>query len=556
MASVPGVLPRLAVLTGAECILNISLFPRILPGKPITELFILLGTINISLWAFYRIFIYPYWFSPWRHYARPKGGLPLLYHGTAISKKPSGEAFRKFINEVPNDGIIRFPSFFNLDWLLLTSPASLSEVLVHKSYDYQKPGPVRQFLSLILGEGLVVVEDEEHKFQRKHVSPAFHFRHIKNLYPIFWSKAVEMSQCIAAEIQLDPKPKSGEELKSAQGVVEINHWSNRATLDIIGIAALGKDFCALKNPHGELIQTYEEILEPTTEKGVFFALHILLGRRFISFLPWSLNDRLKVSTGKLRKYCLDLIREKKQAIKIQGEEDVDILSLLMKSNNFSDENLVDQLLTFLAAGHETTSSAFTWATYLIAKHPDIQTRLRDEIRQSLPPPSAPLNSDIDIASILESLPLLNGVCNEVLRLYPTVPVTLRTAVRPTLVGTVHIPKGSRIYISPWAINRSPKIWGPEAELFSPGRWIDAETGKPNNTGGVTSNYCNMTFLHGPRSCIGERFAKSELRALIAVFVGMFDLEMADPNEIPEPNGAITTKPKNGMNLRLKVVEGW
>jgi cytochrome P450 len=66
----------------------------------------------------------------------------------------------------------------------------------------------------------------------------------------------------------------------------------------------------------------------------------------------------------------------------------------------------------------------------------------------------------------------------------------------------------------------------------------------------------MTFLHGPRSCIGERFAKSELRALIAVFVGMMEMSMADPNEVPEPAGAITTKPKNGMHLRLKVLDGW
>ena len=281
-----------------------------------------------------------------------------MYHGTVIGKKPSGEAFRRFVDEVPNDGIIRFPSFFNVDWLLLTNPASLAEVLVHKSYDYHKPGPVRQFLSLILGEGLVVVEDEEHKFQRKHATPAFHFRHIKNLYPIFWSKAVEMSQYIAAEIHENPESSPGEKLTCSQGIVEVNHWSNKATLDIIGVAGLGKDFNALKNPHDELIRTYEEILEPTNEKGIYFALNILLGHRIISLLPWGLNDRLKANTGKLRKYCLDLIKEKKQTIKAQGEEDVDILSLLMKSNNFSDDNLVDQLLTFLAAGYAPHKVSF------------------------------------------------------------------------------------------------------------------------------------------------------------------------------------------------------
>jgi cytochrome P450 len=255
------------------------------------------------------------------------------------------------MSEVPNDGIIRFPVLFNVDMLLLTGPSSLAEVLVHKSYDYHKPAPVRKFLSIILGEGLVVVEDDVHKFQRKHATPAFSFRHIKELYPIFWSKAVEMSRGIAAEVYENPEPSFSEKKsENPQGIVEINHWSNKATMDIIGVAGLGRDFNALKNPDDELLKNYEEILEPTTEKGIYFALNIVLPHRLIAMLPWRLNERLKVTTGMLRKFCLQLIRDKKQAIKAQGEDNIDILSLLIKSNDFADENLVDQLLTFLAAG--------------------------------------------------------------------------------------------------------------------------------------------------------------------------------------------------------------
>jgi cytochrome P450 len=231
----------------------------------------------------------------------------------------------------------------------LTNPSSLADVLVHKAYDFQKPGPVRKFLSIILGDGLIVVEDDLHKFQRKNAMPAFSFRHIKELYPIFWSKSVEMSQSIASEIHENHEPSPGEKPASLQGIVEINHWANKATMDIIGVAGLGKDFNAIKNPEDELIKTYEEILEPTTEKAFYFAFNVLLGRRFVSMLPWALNKSLKTTTDKLKKYCLDLIREKKQNVKA-GEQSVDILSLLIKSNNFSDENLVDQLLTFLAAG--------------------------------------------------------------------------------------------------------------------------------------------------------------------------------------------------------------
>lgn len=195
-----------------------------------------------------------------------------------------------------------------------------------------------------------MVEGEEHKFQRKNATPAFSFRHIKDLYPIFWSKSAEMAQLIAAQIR-NNLDRSADEKSNNQGVVEINHWSNKATMDIIGVAGLGKDFNALNNPEDELIKMYEELLEPTREKGIYFALSIIpFGRRLVAMLPWRLNDRLKTTTGKLRKYCLDLIRDKKQTIKVESEEKFDILSLLIKSNNFSDENLVDQLLTFLAAG--------------------------------------------------------------------------------------------------------------------------------------------------------------------------------------------------------------
>jgi cytochrome P450 len=198
----------------------------------------------------------------------------------------------------------------------------------------------------------------------------------------------------------------------------------------------------------------------------------------------------------------------------------------------------------------------TWGSYLLAKHPEVQKRLRDEIRANLPSPSETLNSNIDLASVLESLPYLTAVCNEILRLFPTVPITMRIAIRDTAILTQPIPEGTRFYISPWAINRSPLLWGDQAAEFVPERWIDPNTGCANNTGGVRSNYCNMTFLHGPRSCIGERFAKSELKALVAALVGTFAMEMADKDEVPIVGGAITAKPINGMRLRLKNVDGW
>lgn len=157
-----------------------------------------------------------------------------------------------------------------------------------------------------------------------------------------------------------------------------------------------------------------------------------------------------------------------------------------------------------------------------------------------------------IATSLESLPLLNGILNETLRLYPTVPVTTRVAARDTTLGQQPIPKGTNILLSPWLINRSAALWGPEAGEFDPGRWID-EHGRPNNSGGADSNYNFMTFLHGPRSCIGRDFAKAELRCLLAAIVSRFEwtLDMDEKDVIPA--GAITIKPQKGLYLKMKTV---
>ena len=202
------------------------------------------------------------------------------------------------------------------------------------------------------------------------------------------------------------------------------------------------------------------------------------------------------------------------------------------------------------ASHETTSSAFTWTTYLLATHPSVQTRLRDEIKSRLPTNPGP---EVELAQLLESLPLLNAVCNETLRLYPTVPITTRNSIRPTTILGTYVPPNTQILICSWAINRSPSLWGPSASQFNPDRWINAD-GKPNNNGGAESNYAITTFLHGPRSCIGKDFAKAELRCLVAAFVGAFEMELGMPPENIIPAGVVTTKPREGMKLRLKVLD--
>lgn len=148
--------------------------------------------------------------------------------------------------------------------------------------------------------------------------------------------------------------------------------------------------------------------------------------------------------------------------------------------------------------------------------------------------------------------------SESLRLFPGAPVLLRESVRPTFIQDQYIPVGTQVILCPWAVNRNPELWGEDAGKFVPERWIDrdGEKVKANNHGGAPSNYAFLTFLQGPRRCIGENFSRSELKCLLAALVGNFEIVMKDPQEKIVPTGVIGLKPEAGMHVTLKALDDW
>lgn len=154
-------------------------------------------------------------------------------------------------------------------------------------------------------------------------------------------------------------------------------------------------------------------------------------------------------------------------------------------------------------------------------------------------PTAPVTADV-----IDSFPYMHAVCAELLRVYPTVPVTARSAIVDTMILDQPIPKGTEVIIPIWAINRSPELWGEDADEFKPERWLDEK-----NTAKMNS-YEFITFLHGPRSCIGQGFARSELKCLLAALVLRFEFELADKSFVPKPRGAVSIKPDGGLRLKL------
>ena len=189
-----------------------------------------------------------------------------------LRRDPNGQAqlYRTWSEQVPNNGIIRYLDMFNTEILLPVSPKALAEVLVQRPYDFIKPPGLVTGLGKILGVGVFLAEGEEHKKQRKDLMPAFAFRHIKELYPVFWNKSGELVHALSLHSESSysdgDKPSAG---------IDVKDWTSRATLDIIGLAGLGRDFDAIKDPDNELIRTYKKIFSPGRGGQILAALFMI-----------------------------------------------------------------------------------------------------------------------------------------------------------------------------------------------------------------------------------------------------------------------------------------
>ncbi|KAF1989205.1 cytochrome P450 [Aulographum hederae CBS 113979] len=548
----------LVLLTAIESFGAITFLPEYAPAKLSVTIFYALS-FNILLWIVYNVWIWPFFITPLRHLPGPKGGYPILGHALVPLKRPPGVDFLRWMAEIPNDGILKFHAFFNEPTLLVTNPTAMADMLQARPYDFQKSENSRDLLRIIIGEGLLVSEGDMHKFQRKNLLPMFGFRQIKDLYPMMNIKAETLIESISNKLREDLEKAKDEEQYAGDDttVIEMNGWADRSTLDMIGVAGLGHQFNSLRNSDDVIAKKYFSILEPNPARLPWFITILLLGKSAVDKLPLGLNKTMDDAVSSLRGSCWQFLQDRKAQIAKAPEEHFDVLAGLIKTNNFSDDELMDQLLTFLAAGHETTANTFTWVVHVLARDPVLQTRLRKEIQGAMP--GGVPNGDL--ATVLESLPYLNGVINETLRMFPVVPLTRRTAIRDSRIGDLHVPKGTPIEISIWSIHRSPQIWGEGADKFVPERWIDGEAaedgtklnGHPNNHGGTPSVYSMLSFLAGPRSCIGARFARAELRVLTAQFLLNFEFEPADWEEEIIPFGIVTIKPQNGLHIKVKKI---
>jgi cytochrome P450 len=523
------------------------------------------------LYAVYRFYLFPTLLSPLRHIPKAHADWRFrLYEW--VYTEPDPIRISRWMAKTPHRGLVRYPGIGGTERVVPLTSDAVKEVLVTKAYScFERPTLSRARFRALLGNGLLSVDDSEHKLHRRKLAPAFAFRHIQGLYPVFWSKACELVNGLETAIVNSPRQPSipsghakglAHEPKTQD--IELRQWTSRAALDVIGAAAWGNDFGALVDPRSDLIRMYSYIQKGSPRANrqgkLLYAAALLVPMKTLALIfPCEFFDKLEQGKRALRGACAKALSLKRNVSRDDEQAPRhDILDVAVESEAFSDEALIDHMLTILVAGHETSSLAATWACYLLCKHPDIQTRLRAEIRSKLPSPSgASDGTQPEVsADVLEHMPLLRAVARESLRVIPAVPLVRREAMRDTTILDYHIPAATSVIPMAWILHKSRIEWGPDATDFKPERWL--QPGQ-EATGGAKSKFSDLSFSTGPRSYIGEGFAKGENLALLAAIVGRFELELAPEHDLDLEKmnliWGITVKPA-ALKFRLRIVEGW
>jgi cytochrome P450 len=506
--------------------------------------------VHLLCLAIYHVVLYPLLLSPLR--GLPSPPQPPWYR--RILADPDYDQLVEWINEIPNDGLIRYYGFFNAERLLVTTPNGCKEVLQTQAYNYIKLPWALEVMGQFARQGILVAPPHKHRIDRKALQPAFKFKYVKELSPVFWSEGAKFLRAI--ENQLHGVEK---------GVIDIGERLHHCTLDIITLTAFGASIHAVEDPDSDVVKHFRNLFAMKKHHILYrltaFVLPLWLYRR----LPVRARAEIMKARDVIADFIRPLIHERRAEVgkvhdKQFGQGDI-IETLLQSGIEFSDDYLIDQSMDFMIAGQETTATAVSLTLYQLSQHPDVQNSLRQEIRDKLPSPTT--NAPVD-AAMLESLPYLVAVCNEVLRIVSPVVYCHRQVIQKgAMIGSTPVPLDTVVVVAPGLIHESRKVWGPKANEFDPERWLIRADGevKIDPLGGTDDTYAVMPFTYGPRACIGERFARGEMLALVAQLVGRFDWKFKgigrNGNRPMKIVHAVVAGPVGGgMTMYAQPVGGW
>ncbi len=249
--------------------------------------------------------------------------------------------------------------------------------------------------------------------------------------------------------------------------------------------------------------------------------------------PTPYNRHVREATNFLENRILQMIEERRSQLEQHPSERIDLLSILLNAQDedgtrMSNRQIMDECITLLGAGHETTAAALSWTWYFLCQYPDEYKRVQQEVQQVLQGRRATFND-------LAHLPLCLQAFKEAMRLYPPAAGIFRETLHDTSIDGYHVAERANILISPYTLHRRPEIF-PEPEVFDPGRFTpEREKQLPH--------YAYLPFGAGPRICIGNHFALMEGQLLIATLVQHATFTLVPGQHIePDPVHNLALRP--------------
>lgn len=400
--------------------------------------------------------------------------------------------------------LVRF-QVFAWPLYLITHPDHIKYILQEHYLQYNKDIFNYRLLKVFLGRGLLTNEGASWLSQRRLIQPAFHRQHIATFGTLMTQATIthlHRWQSFAAD---------GEPL-------DITVEMMRLTLRIVCQAL----FSTMLHEEVDAIDAAFTLVNRHIAQHAFSPVLSLN-------LPTPSNRRFKAAVRTLDTIVNTIIRQRRE----RQEEQSDVLSLLLQAQDeetgerMSDQQIHDEVMTLLLAGHETTANTLSWTWYLLSQHPEVEHRFHQEL-------SVVLDQRIPTVADLPQLNYTRMVIEEAMRLYPPSWVISRNAVKADEIGGYAIPAHAPLLLLPYITHRHPAFWE-EPERFNPERFTPEQvTARPR--------YAYVPFGGGPRQCIGNVFAMTEAQLILATVAQQYRLELV-PNQEVSPEPLITLRPQ-------------
>ncbi len=402
--------------------------------------------------------------------------------------------------------------------VVISDPAMIKHVLVDNAANYPKGDFQRRVLSSGLGNGLLLADGEQWRGQRRAMAPLFSPRNVASFKAAMATVAADLAARWTRQ-------RDGR-------TVDISNEMARATLRVLARTVFSDGLTRTTDEFADAVTRYlgaigqVDPLDVLDAPGWIPRINQLRARPMLGFFEDAVDAMIA--------------RRRRQLEAEPGTAPRDLLTLLLEAADpetgagLSELEVRANIVTFIAAGHETTSNALTWSLYLLSQDPNARTRVEDEVDALLP-------DGVVGPDTLDKLVQTRAVLDEALRLYPPAATISREAVDFDQIGDMRIKAGTRVFISPWVLHRHKRLWD-EPDLFRPERFLPGA--KP------IDRFAYLPFGAGPRVCIGASFALQEAVTLLATIVRGFRLDLAAGHEV-EPVQRVSLRPRDGMPMVMR-----